>query len=62
MNQADRRNAGSLSVSEFRLKFDQIRIRQVIIKLSNFFFLNLKLMLTNFFQFLWRPYIQNEVR
>jgi len=35
MNQADRRNAGSLLVSEFRLKFDQIRTRQVIIKLSN---------------------------
>ncbi|XP_027927469.1 protein MAIN-LIKE 1-like [Vigna unguiculata] len=40
MNQANRRNAGFLLVSEFRLKFDQIRTRQ----------------------FLWRPYIQNEVR
>jgi len=38
MNQADQRNAGSLSVSEFRLKFDQIHTRQVIIKLCNQFF------------------------
>jgi len=63
MNQADRKNVGSNLVNEFRLKFDQIRTRQVIIKLIEiYFFLNLKLMFTNLFQFLWRPCIQNKVR
>jgi len=61
MNQAHRTNVGSNSVSEFHLRFDKIRKRQVIIKLIERFFFNLKLMSTNSFQFLWRPYIQNEV-